>query len=107
MKKYIFLAAGLFLLFSCAAKKKTVVVSNVTGGDGSSFEKAVIINELHEKEGIEAENTWLKAHYPYCTNNGQTLENNGKKPYDILTITTRDNKTISVYFDISKFYGKF
>ena len=107
MKKYIFLVAGLCLLFSCAAKKKTIVTGSYSGGDGSSFENAVIINEIHDSRGVDDEYAWIKIHYPYATNNGQALEYNGKKPYDILTITTRDNKTISVYFDISKFYGKF
>jgi len=106
MKKYIFLFAGFCLLFSCASKKK-VVVLNVNGGDGTSFEQAVIINEIHEKEGVNDEYAWIKTKYPYSRNDGQAMEYNGKKPYDILTITTRDNKTISVYFDISKFYGKF
>jgi uncharacterized protein YcfL len=107
MKKYIYLLIALFFLFSCAAKKKVVVMGSYSGGDGSSFENAVIINETHDGRGVDDEYAWIKIHYPYATNNGQALEYNGKKPYDILTITTRDNKTISVYFDISKFYGKF
>jgi len=107
MKKYFYLFVCLCLLFSCTAKKKTVITVSYSGGDGSSFENAVIINEIHNGLGVDDEDTWVKIHYPYSTNNGQATITHDQKPYDVLQLTTRANKAITVYFDISKFYGKF
>ena len=105
MKKYFFLLIGLSFMFSCAAKKN-VITGNYSGGDGSSFENAIIINETGESRGVADEYAWIKAHYRASTSNGQALLYNNNKPYDVLQITTADEKAISIYFDISKFYGK-
>ena len=107
MKRYIPLLAGiLILVFSCASKK-SVVVLNVSGGDGSSYEQAVIINETHEGPGSQAEYAWLKMKYPHYQNEGQALVYNEKIPYDVISIVTGRGKALSVYFNIEKFYGKF
>ena len=107
MKRYIpMLALLLMLAFSCASKK-SVVVLNVGGGDGSSYEQAVVINETHEGPGSQAEYAWLKMKYPHYQNMGQAFIYNEKTPYDVISIVTKNGKSLSVYFNIEKFYGKF
>lgn len=104
MRKYLLLFVVVFLLLaSCASKK--AVVDGVR--DGLSFERAIVINETHERPGINDEYAWIRANYPGSRNNSQALVYHDKKPYDILHITTAGGKEVSVYFDISKFFGKF
>jgi len=107
MKSYFNLLFIISIVLSSCAMKKQVVTLNVTGGDGSSYEQAIIINETHESPGTAAEYSWLSVHYPHYRTAGQALAFNEKKPYDIISVITHDGKTLSVYFDISKFYGKF
>ena len=75
--------------------------------DGSSYEKAIIINEEHEKPGIDAEYAWIRRQYPVSRTLGQALTYYKNQPYDIIHIVTADGNKSDVYFDISKFFGKF
>ena len=75
--------------------------------DGSSFEKAIIITEKNESAGVHAEYEWIKNHYPGYKRGMQALSHFKQRPYDIISITTSEGKEIDIYFDISKFYGKF
>jgi hypothetical protein len=68
--------------------------------DGSSVEKAIVV------ASVDAEYQWLKKKYPGHKVNRQALLLKEKKPYDMLSITTKDGKTLDVYFDISSFFGK-
>lgn len=74
--------------------------------DGSSFDKAIIINEKTERAGIDAENAQLNALYPGSKKGTQRLEDYKGKPYDIININTADGREITVYFDISSYFGK-
>jgi hypothetical protein len=121
--KYIFLSLSIAFALtfsSCSSSKKTTatqtnsaaaVSTTSTAGDaaadGSSFEKAILINEKLERPGVDAEYVWLKKNYPGYKMNSQSLSYHDKKPYDILHIETAEGKKIDVYFDISKFFGKF
>jgi hypothetical protein len=94
----------------CSSAKKTVHSNAATSelaNDGSSYDKAIIIHEDHERPGIDAEYAWILNKYPGYKNRGQSLSNYKSKPYDIIHITTTDDKQLDVYFDISNFYGKF
>lgn len=96
---------------SCSTQKHTTSNSNQfttgSGPDGSSYEKAIVIQETREKPGVDAEYAWLKAHYPGYKLNGQALNFKDKKPFDILNIKTANGETKAIYFDISNFFGKF
>ena len=103
----------IFLFVSCTSTKRVAsvpsgqnVVSNKVSGDGSSFEKAVVIMKYHESEGVAAEYVWLRENYPGCKFKGQALSKHNKIPYDILNFTTAEGVEKSIYFDISNFYGK-
>jgi len=104
MKRIIPLLTMLtILLYACETRKS---LSRVSPGDGSSFDKAIVINETQERPGIDDEYTWIRQHYPNAQNNSQALVYHNQKPYDVLHITTVDGKAMAIYFDISKFYGK-
>jgi len=106
MKKIspFFIAVLLLLTSSCASKK--MITKPAASGDGSSFDKAVFINETHEGPGVDAEYVWIAKTYPGAKTNSQQLVMHNKKPYDILHVTTPDGKSMVVYFDISNFLGK-
>ena len=75
--------------------------------DGTSFEKAVIIDKESESEGIAEEYKWVKLHYTGAKMIQQVTTQKGGKQYDILTIKTTVGKKLELYFDITQFYGKF
>lgn len=75
--------------------------------DGSSFEKAIVIDKKKEVEGVAAEYAWLKQNYPGYSMVKQSLSNKGKKQYDVLVIKTKEGEEKTIYFDITNFFGKF
>ena len=63
--------------------------------------------EKNESTGVDAEYLWLKKNYPGYKLKQQSLNFHNKKPYDILSIETKEGEEKEIYFDISNFYGKF
>jgi len=116
MKPYLLFFAVLTLsLASCSSSKhvsstaKNVDPTN-SGLDGSSEEKAIMVNETSETAGVAAEYDWLKEHYPGYTLQEQRLIIDSKKnghPYDLMNIKTAEGKKMGIYFDIIKYFGKF
>jgi hypothetical protein len=119
MKNALSLLAVVVLLSSCAAKKtehrKLIThvilipppINTVNPHDGSSIERALILPQVHEQEGINAEYAELKRRYPGHKNGSQSLIYHDKKPYDAIKVITADGKEVTTYFDISNFFGKF
>jgi hypothetical protein len=111
MKK-IFVVLFIFALASACVSQKTVTgsspaTSSISSNDGSSFEKAILINEKSETAGVNAEYVWLRKNYPGHKVIQQSLANNKNVPYDIIKIVTSDGQNKNIYFNISKFFGKF
>jgi ABC-type glycerol-3-phosphate transport system substrate-binding protein len=111
MKKILIIIIVAAMFSACANSKPatgntTTASSSNVQKDGSSFEKAIFIDEKKERPGVAEEYKWLKANYPGYKVQGQSLSHNGGKPYDIITITTAEGKTKKIYFDISQFFGK-
>ena len=120
MKKIIYLLFITFLLSSCGTKKSVVNnnttnsinLKNVTfsGGNGSSYEKAVIIKAKNSRVGISAEYKYLEQKYGKRGIDWQFIQQalsyKNKKPFDVLTIKYKE-KEFSVYFEISSFFGKY
>lgn len=78
------------------------------GGDGSSIEQAVVIeNAKNEEEGVDAEAKWIRKVHPGWRKGNQALLNEKGKSYDQIEYATPDGKTMTVYFDITDFFGKF
>jgi len=86
MKRIVLFLLISGLIISCSTTKRLsreTKEDNVTvssGNDASSYENAIVINEKSESVGVT---------------------------YDIITILTADGVEKEVYFDISKFFGKF
>jgi hypothetical protein len=76
------------------------------GGDGLDCARRVVIKGGDSQTGIAAEYAWLAAHYPGSKRRGQTLDECDGKQADRLDITTAEGKQVSIYFDITDFFGK-
>ncbi|HEY6161972.1 MAG TPA: hypothetical protein VI112_12135 [Bacteroidia bacterium] len=107
------LVAGMFTLLCAFAPvshhARTIVhqcVLQSNERDGSSYEKAIIIEETTETTGVAAEYKWLRDHYPNYKMRSQSLSYHDGKPFDVLHIKVKRKKK-NVYFDISNFFGKF
>ena len=74
--------------------------------DGSSFERAIVIEEKTERGGIDAENTQLQTLFPGSKRVSQRFEIYKDKQHEIINITTADGREIAVYFDVSSYFGK-
>ena len=96
------------LFISCAQKNNpyTNLEGFIGERDGSSFEKAVVLDEKTESAGINAEYAWIAKHYPDYKFEGQGLSFKDDRAYDLMNIETGDGRRITIYFDISNFYGK-
>jgi hypothetical protein len=83
-------------------------VEDVSDGerDGSSLAKAVVIKERSTRAGVPAEYAWVRQRFPNSKVIGQALMHKGKKSYDMLTVQKADGGTEEVYFDITRFFGK-
>ncbi len=83
-----------------------VVMSN-SEMDGSSFEKAIVIDKDNSMDGVQAEYAWLNKYYPGYKIKKQRLTFDNNKPYDVIEIITADGVEKAIHFDITKFFGKF
>lgn len=125
MKKIVFLFFLLSVL-SCSTTKKadqltsnripsvSSVHNNVPAKvivdenhNGTSFEKAIIIKETNESNGVKAEYNWIRINFPGMKVKGQMCSHKNNKIYDIISFITSEGKEKEIYFDITDFYGKF
>jgi hypothetical protein len=128
MKKIIVLLILANITISCVATQNTNSKSSATeywnkmpdltkvtyeGGDGKTVENAIVIkNAENERNGVAAEYAYIvkingekfKDWKPV----GQSTINKDDKKIDLINIQLiQKNETISYYFDITEFYGKF
>ena len=109
MKKALFIIIALLsssVSFAKHCLKDSTRHDSVVQKDGSSYNNAIIIKATNEGDGIDAEYKWLADHYPGYKTEGQSLNENGKTPYDVLHIKTNDGQRKDVFFDISSYFGK-
>jgi hypothetical protein len=102
-KSQVMLIVVLVAISSCSRTSKT---SPHTVADGLSFATAVAINEKSESKGVRAEYIWIKEHYSTYKVMGQSLISHNKKNFDTILIKFSDDRELTLFFDISKFYGK-
>ena len=112
MKKFLFLILIASFTTACVSTKNATDQTQInaesnTLRDGSSFEKAIIIKERNETAGVDAEYSWLRQNYPGYKSEGQSLIHHRRIPYDIIDIVTATGDKKSIYFNISRFFGKF
>ena len=80
------------------------------GGNGDSFETAVIINADNPLEGVQAEYSYLSTQCGVpqrdWTIRSQSLREHGGKPHDVITIALAQGGVRTFHFDVSQFFGK-
>jgi len=108
MKTNLLLAAS---LLHCACQANSPgpappVPPSVTysGGDGLSFETAVLIEGATRATGIQAEYAWLAQQYPGYRRGIQALTKFNGRMYDIIEIRTADGASKRIHFDITGFW---
>ncbi|MBK8982599.1 MAG: hypothetical protein IPM38_09845 [Ignavibacteria bacterium] len=80
------------------------------GGDGTSFENAVIIKAKTSSEGISNEYMFISMLYGNPDKDWellkQSLADHQNKSYDVMKIKLKNGEVKEVFFDITNFYGK-
>jgi|SRR5215470_11505209 len=73
---------------------------------GSSFETAIVLEGAkNELSGVEAENSYIAAHYAGWRQRMQALLNNNGRMYDRIDIVSPKGETKTLYFDITDWFG--
>jgi hypothetical protein len=85
----------------------------LSGGDGSSFEKAIIIHAHDEKQAVMAEYEYMLLHYRALQLISLVRVRYNGKHYDVLTYyencevcRTPNWRKRAFYFDMSNYYSK-
>ena len=83
-----------------------------SNNNGESIEDAIIIrNAQTDLEGVDAEYYYLEKRFgkkgPDWNLDQQSLMNEDGAYYDAMDITLSDGRTLTIYFDITDFLGKF
>jgi|SRR3954464_427663 len=73
---------------------------------GLSCNSAIVINATTEQTGIAEENAWISENYPGARKVGQSLLTCNGKTADQVDVETANGRKVSIYFDISNFFGK-
>jgi hypothetical protein len=74
------------------------------GGDGSSFEQAVILVGATLLSGPRAEHDFIGRRYPGYEFHKQSLKEQNGRTYDALEFMTADGEIKTMYFDISGYF---
>jgi hypothetical protein len=75
------------------------------GGDGSSFEQAIVMVAASFINGPPAEHKYIAQHYPGHEFRRQSLKKQNGRSYDVLEFKTADGENKTLYFDISNFHN--
>jgi len=76
------------------------------GGDGSSFESAVVILGANMLSGVRAEYDYIHEHHPGYELRKQSLKEDDGRKFDVLELVGAAGDDRVLYFDISGFHGK-
>ena len=105
------LAAALLFVVACSSSPPPVQPVGAStappiAARGLSCDSAVVIEAANTSEGISRENAWIRENYPGATKEGQSLLKCNDKPADAIHIVTANGQKMTVYFDISGWFGK-
>jgi hypothetical protein len=78
----------------------------ISGGDGSSFENAIIISDCDHMQGIEEEYIEIRKRFGNYSLIRQNLLEYNNRTIDKLELKLEDGQQIEVNFDITEFFGK-
>jgi hypothetical protein len=74
---------------------------------GLSCNSAIVIKATTEAAGIAEEHAWIQENYPGANVPvQQSLTKCGDKPVDQVEVDTANGRKVTLYFDISNFFGK-
>src|SRR4051794_13989979 len=74
---------------------------------GLSCNSAIVINATNEHDGIAQEKAWMNENYPGSHEVQQSLTKCNDKLADQVVLETANGRKVTVYFDISNFFGKY
>jgi hypothetical protein len=83
-------------------------LSHITfkGGHGEGCKHSVVIeNAKNTGEGVAAEKVWIKTCYASAHIKTKAVSHKEGKVYEVVEITTENNLTKQLCFDITKFFG--
>jgi hypothetical protein len=98
--------APLFVVACSSASSGGPAGAPLTAARGLSCESAVVIEAANTSEGIARENAWIRENYPGATKESQSLTSCNDKPADAVHIVTANGQKVTIYFDISGWFGK-
>ncbi|MFX1273433.1 MAG: hypothetical protein ACFFBP_21395 [Promethearchaeota archaeon] len=78
----------------------------ISGGDGSSIDKAIVISDCDHMEGIDQEYREIRRKFGFYKLIEQSLLDVKGRKYDRLILEIDGPQTIEIYFDISEIFGK-
>jgi hypothetical protein len=78
-----------------------------SGGDGSSCQKAVVIEHAkNTAEGLAAEKAWLAARYPQARIAIKAQSGEKNRYYETVELQPKAGEKVRVCFDITGFFGR-
>jgi hypothetical protein len=104
----LFLILMLAAMAGCANTKPGTSSGNsyYAGGDGTSFEQAVLFPEAKSSmDGVPLETKWIREKYPNARKESQAIVNHNGRLYDQITIVTADGAEKELYFDMTTWFG--
>jgi len=78
----------------------------ISGGDGSSFEEAIKISDCSNTEGVKQEYIEVRKRFGNYQLIRQSLQDKSRRMFDVLELKLEDGREITLYFDITDFFGK-
>lgn len=78
----------------------------VSGGNGASYEDAIIITDCSHFKGVDQEYLELKKRFGNYKLVKQSLIENNEKCYDLLEIELENGIKKLIYFNITDFFGR-
>jgi hypothetical protein len=74
--------------------------------EGSTLQAAVLVPATDEDAGVQWENDWIYFHYGRFRKRSAGLAALSGRRYDVITVELSDHTTRTIYFDITRFYGR-
>ena len=96
----------LLVLAMACASTPAPAPSAASSQDGQTCETAIRIDAPNEDAGINAEYRWIAEHYPGYHRGGQALLQCNNKPVDKIDFTDVNGNKVTLFFDISGWFGK-
>jgi hypothetical protein len=107
MKTIMIVLFGALLTGCQSARLATTHQLAYGGGDGSSCEQAVVINDARCREMRElAERLWLEQKYPGYQQTKECSLEAASRHYNRIEFATAQGEARTVYFDASDFVNK-